>query len=310
MGQVYGRPTAKLPDPRRLVPGLVAGASVAALAADAGGFDPTSWGWSAIALLLVLAASLLLGARRLSLLEWALPAALASLTAWSWLSLLWSSDVTQTVLEGERMLLYLAAAAALLLVGRRTDMEGILASLVVAITAICAYALAVRLLAPARETYQVLSTDPQASFRLARPLGYANALALFAAMGILLALGFALHGRRSAFRALGSSALVVLAPTLYFTYGRGAWLALAAGVLAFLALEHERLAALASTFALASRAHPLTTQSGSFAAARHDGRLVAAALLILFAAAALVPAALERARRRIALGPSARRSVA
>jgi O-antigen ligase len=320
MGQVYGGDTAKmLAGPRGLVPGLVAGASVAALASDAGGFDPTSWGWSAIALLLVLAASLLLGARRLSLLELALPAALASLTAWIWLSLLWSSDVTQTVQEGERMLLYLAATAALLFVGRRADVEGILASLAVAITAICAYALAVRLLAPARETYQVLSADPQASFRLARPLGYANALALFAALGILLALGFGLHGRRLAFRALGSSALVVLAPTLYFTYGRGAWLALAAGGVAFLALEHEQLAALASTLVLAlapaiavvlaSRAHPLTIQSGSFAAARHDGRLIAGVLLILFAAAALVPAALERALRRITLGPSARRSV-
>src|SRR5437899_3772800 len=180
MRQVYGGDTAKmLAGPRGLVPGLVAGASVAALASDAGGFDPTSWGWSAIALLLVLAASLLLGARRLSLLELALPAALASLTAWIWLSLLWSSDVTQTVQEGERMLLYLAATATLLFVGRRADVEGILASLAVAITAICAYALAVRLLAPARETYQVLSADPQASFRLARPLGYANALALF-----------------------------------------------------------------------------------------------------------------------------------
>src|SRR5438128_1870660 len=65
MRQVYGGDTAKmLAGPRGLVPGLVAGASVAALASDAGGFDPTSWGWRAIALLLVVAASLLLGARR------------------------------------------------------------------------------------------------------------------------------------------------------------------------------------------------------------------------------------------------------
>src|SRR6266516_1947690 len=101
MGQVYGGETAKLPDPRRLVPGLVAGASVAALAADAGGFDPTSWGWSAIALLLVLAASLVAGGRRLAPLEWALLGCLAALAGWVWLSLAWSSDVSQTVKEGQ-----------------------------------------------------------------------------------------------------------------------------------------------------------------------------------------------------------------
>jgi O-antigen ligase len=316
---VYGREAEKTPpDLRGLVPGLVAGLIVAALAADSGGFDAPSWGWSAIALMLVIAAALIFGARRLSALEWALPAALAALAGWVWLSLFWSSDFSQTVQEGERMLLYVAAAACVLLVGRRSDVEGIVAALGIAITSVCAYALAVRLLAPSHQAYQVLSTDPQASFRLARPLGYANALALFAAMGMLIAVGFALHGRRLPVRALGSAALVLLAPTLYFTYGRGGWLALVAGVAALLAMERERLGALASTLALAlgpgiavvlaSRTHPLTTQPGSFAAARHDGRLVAGALVLLAALAALVPAVLDRARRKVALGHSARRA--
>jgi hypothetical protein len=316
---VYGRQTANTPpDLRGLVPGLVAGLVVAALAADAGGFDATSWGWSSIALVLVLAAALILGGRRLSALEWALPAALGALAGWVWLSLLWSSDFSQTVQEGERMLLYLAAATCLLLIGRRSDVEGLLAAVGVAIAAVCAYALAVRLLAPGRGSYQVLSTDPQASFRLARPLGYANALALFAAMGMLIALGFALHGRRLAVRAVGSAALVVLAPTLYFTYGRGGWLALLAGAAALLAAERERLGAFASMLvltlppavavALASRAHPLTTQPGSFAAARHDGRLVAGAIVLLAALAALVPGGLDRVRRKVAPGPSVRRA--
>jgi O-antigen ligase len=318
---VYGRETAKtFPDLRGLATGLVAGLSVAALAADSGGFDATSWGWSTIALLLVIATSLLLGGRRLGRLEWALPGALAALTGWVWLSLLWSSDPSQTVLEGERMFVYLAGAAALLLLGRRQDVEAVLAALGAAITAICAYALAVRLLAPGRETYQVLSTDPGAGFRLARPLGYANALALFAAMGIVIAVGFALHGRGILARALGSAALVVLAPTLYFTYGRGAWLALAAGLVALIVAEHERLGALVGALALAlppavavvlaARAHPLTTQAGSFEAAKHDGRLVAVAIVLLGVGAALIPLGLDRARQKVALGVSARRAAA
>jgi O-Antigen ligase len=318
---VYGRATAtSLPDLHELAPGLVAALSVAALAADAGGFDATTWGWSAFALLLVIAGTLLAGGRRLAGPEWALPAALLTLAAWVWLSLAWSSDVSQTVREGERMLVYVAGAGALLLLGRRSRVTGLLASLAAAITAICAYALTVRMLAPGRGAYQVVSADPEASFRLARPLGYANALALFAVLGILLALGFALRGRTVAARALGSAGLVVLAPTLYFTYGRGAWLALAAGLAVLVVLEQDRLGALASALALAippaiavllaSRTHPVTSRPESVAAARHDGRLLAVAIVGLAVVAALVPPALDRIQARMAPGRASRRAFA
>ena len=179
---MYGRENDTTPlDPHDLAPALVAGLVVAGLAADAGGYDPTSWGWSTIVLLLVAGAALLLGGRRLAALELALPVSLAALAAWTWLSLAWSSDVSQTVQEGQRMLLYVAGAVALLLLGRRSRVEGLLLSLAAAITGICCYALAMRLFAPGSGAYQVLSVDPQAGFRLARPLGYANALAIFAA---------------------------------------------------------------------------------------------------------------------------------
>lgn len=291
---------------------------MAALAADSGGFDATSWGWSAALLLIVVVAALVVGSRRLSPLEWALPACLTGLAAWIWLSLAWSSDVAQTVQEGERMLLYLAGASALLLLGRRASVEALVGGVAAAIVVICAYALTWRMLAPGRGAYQVISSDPEASFRLSRPLGYANALAIFAAIGILLALGLALRGR-APLRPFAAASLVVLAPTLYFTYGRGAWPALAAGLCALLALERDRLfvgvrvlaLAIAPGIAvlLASRTHGLTTDPSSIAAARHDGRLLAVAVVCLAAAAAFVPAALDRALPSIALSRSARRRV-
>jgi Flp pilus assembly protein TadD len=309
-----------LPGLRGLAPGLVAGLGVAGLAADGGGFDPTSWGWSTIALLLVVAGSFVLGVRRPGRLEWMFLAALAALAGWVWLSLLWSSDFSQAVLEGERMLLYLTGPAALLLLGRRSSVEGLLAALAVAITAICAYALAWRTVAPGGGAYQVLSTDPQASFRLAGPLGYANALAIFAAMGILLVLGFALRERTLTARALGSAGLVVLAPTLYFTYGRGAWPALVVGLVVLAALERNRLEAVARLFAfgiapavavgLASRAHAVTSTPGSVAAARHDGRLLAVELVALAAVAGLLPLVLDRLTGKFAIGGSSRRALA
>ena len=315
---MYGRENAKtLLDPRGLAPGLVAALGVGALAADAGGYDPTSWGWSTVALLIVVGAALIVGGRRLAPLEWALPGALAALAALVWLSLAWSSDFSQTVLEGERILLYVAATSALLLLGRRSRVESLLASLAAAITAICAYALIVRMFQPGSGAYQVDAVDPQAGFRLARPLGYANALAIFAAMGILLSLGLAVRGRTAAVRALAASALVILAPTLYFTYGRGAWIGLAAGIVALLATERDRLelvgrglalaVAPALAVVLASRTHALTSEPGAVAAARHDGHRLAVAVLVLAVAAALVPAALDRTR--ITIGPVRRRTL-
>lgn len=314
---MYGRePSKTLLRPLELVLGLVAALSVAALAFDSGGYEPTSWGWSAIVLLLVSAASLLIGARRLAPLELALPVSLAAFAAWLWLSLAWSSDVSQTVREGERALLYVAAATALLLIGRRSRVFGLVASLAAAISVVCAYALATRLFDPGGGTYQVVSVDPQAGFRLARPLGYANALAIFAVLGILLALGLALRARAPAARAIASSALVVLAPTLYFTYGRGAWIGLAAGLLALFAVERERLELLARALALAaapavavllaSRTTALTADPRSVEAATHDGRRLAVAIAVLAAAAAFVPAGLDRVGARLQLGPAGR----
>jgi O-antigen ligase len=299
--------------PHELLPGLVAALAVAALAFDSGGYEPTSWGWSAVVLLLVSAATLIVGARRLAPLELALPVSLAALAAWVWLSLAWTADVSQTVREGERALVYVAATTALLLLGRRSRVFGLVAGLAAAISGVCAYALATRLFDPGSGAYQVVSFDPQAGFRLARPLGYANALAIFAVIGILLALGLALRARVPAVRALASAALVVLAPTLYFTYGRGAWIGLAAGVVALFAIERDRVELLARTIALAvapavavflaSRTTPLTADPRSVAAATHDGRRLAVAIAVLAVAAAFVPWAAERRRLGSARGP-------
>jgi hypothetical protein len=318
---VYGRTTPKTDfGPRQLAPALLASVIVAALAADSGGYDPPSWGWSSAVLLLVSGVVLALGARRLAPLEWALPAFLAGLGFWTLLSLAWSADVSETVHEGERTFLYLVGVATLLLLGRRSQVQGLVGALAVAITSVCCYSLATRLFTPGHGTYEVVSVDPDAAFRLSRPLGYANALALFAVLGILLSLGFALRGRTMVMRALGSTALVVLFPTLYFTYGRGAWLALAAGLGSLLAVERARLRVLARLLALtaapalavllASQTHGLTKEPGSVAEATRDGHRLAVAIVLLVAVAALVPVGLERAEQRLSFNAQLRRGLA
>src|SRR4029453_15843494 len=77
--------------------------------------------------------------------------------------------------------------------------------------------------------------------RLEQPLGYWNSLGAFAAMGILLALGVALRTRSLVARALAAASLPILACTLYFTFGRSAWIALGLALLTALLFDARRL---------------------------------------------------------------------
>jgi O-antigen ligase len=217
-GQVYGS-------------ALFAFAFLLGLAADSGGYAAPSWGWSTVVPAGVAAGLLAFSRARAPTRAGAVfLALLAAFVAWIWFSALWSDDLSETVLDGERGLVYLASAVALLLLGRSLPL---LYGALGAITAVSAYALATRIFGGA--TYDVASAAPDATRRLAEPLGYSNALAAFAAIGVVLALGLAATTRRLALAA----PVLVLVPTLYFTYGRGAWLALGVG-LAVAALPRAR----------------------------------------------------------------------
>jgi O-antigen ligase len=216
---------------------------VAGLAADGGGFAPTSWGWSTV--VAAAAAAWLLavgGARPLNRAGVVFLALLVAFVGWIWLSLLWSDDFSESWLDGQRGLLYVAVAAALLLLARPLPLlHGALAG----ITVVCAYALATRIFGGA--SYDVASAAPGATRRLAEPLGYSNALGAFAAIGIVLSVGLAATRRRL----LPAVPVLVLAPTLYFTYSRGAWLALGAGLVVAALVRARARTALVLAVALA-----------------------------------------------------------
>src|SRR6478672_11234073 len=193
--QVYGRAG-------RLGPVFLPLALVGGVALDNGGFDATSWGWSTLLPLVIVGAALILGrARRPNGLALGFLGLFAALTAWTWLSVVWSDDVSSSVLDAERLLVYLSAAAAFLLLVQ-DQVKRFLAGLLAAISLVGVWA-----------------------------------LCLLAAIGILLALGLAARLRRP----LAAVPVLVLAPTLYFTYSRGAWLALGAGGVAAFALATPRL---------------------------------------------------------------------
>src|SRR5207245_6290541 len=152
---------------------------------------------------------------------------------------------------------YVAGALAVLLVVGRTSAQRLVAGALAGITGVACWALATRLLPQWLGTF-----DPVAGYRLSEPLGYWNGLGLLCAMGALLAVGFAARPLPRAARALAAGSLPVLVTALYFTFSRGAWAALAFGLLAALALERRRLRFL-STLGLLAPAPALAVFAAS-----------------------------------------------
>jgi O-antigen ligase len=279
-------------------------AIVTAANASQGAYFSQSWGWVALAFLVPTTVLLILD--RVSApgrLRIAFASFTGALAVWIALSSLWSISAPASIREAERMLVYVAVALAVALVLRRGDAPGVLAGVVLGVALVLAYALATRLFPDRLETYD----DPTLAYRLAQPLGYWNSLGLLAAIGILVALGFVAHARRATASLAGAAILPVLATTLYFTFSRGAWAALAVGLIGTIATDPRRLRLTwvslvvampsAVTIAYASRHHALTTEDAPVAAAAREGHRVAgfvAAAVIVSMVAAVAARAVSR----------------
>jgi O-antigen ligase len=248
------------------------------LGADSGGYWPTAWDWTALILLFVCAVVLIVRSDlRIGSLEAVLPGGLLALTLWEIASAAWSPSATAPVLGSQRTLSYAAAVFAALLIVRIGTYRAFLGGVCTAITLVCGYGLLTRLL-PERLGH---FDDSLAGQRLEAPLGYWNALAIFAAIGTVLAVGFLARGRHPLGRALAAAATVVLVPTLYFTFSRGGWLALAVGLVVMIALDSRRLQLITAAAVVApwpalavwhaSRIDALTHVGLAEAAAEHQG---------------------------------------
>jgi hypothetical protein len=224
-----------------------AAAAVAGVAAANGGFFPVSWNWASLAFLWATAIALLLRSpSSLSRPEGCFLVLLAGLSAWTFISVAWAGDLAQAVDEGERSLVLVAGVAAVFALASRHSARLLLGGVLMGIVVVSGYALATRLFPGRVGTY-----DPLAVYRLNTPVGYWNGLGILAVLGALVALGFALRSNHWYGCALASASLLVLLPTLYFTYSRGSWLALGAGLAVALALDRRRLELATGLIALA-----------------------------------------------------------
>jgi hypothetical protein len=294
---------------------VTSGLVIGGLSFANGGYFPVSWGWSALALLWLAAIALALGlAIEAGGLDVVFLGALAGLTAWTFLSALWTSAVPETVLEGERILLYLSAAFAGFLLLRRASVSALLVGVVAAITAVSTYALVTRLFPDRIGVF-----DPIYGSRLTDPVGYWNAFGILAAMGALIALGLAARSG-PAVRCFAAGSGVLLLLTVYFTYSRGGWIAFFVGLAAAIAIDRRRLQLITTTVVIApwpalaiwvaSTSPALTHQGAGLAAVSRDGHGLAVITIGLVVAAALAVLALDWAETAISIPHGLRRAYA
>jgi O-antigen ligase/polysaccharide polymerase Wzy-like membrane protein len=271
---------------------LTACSAVGGLGFVNGGYFPVSWGWSALGLLALVALAIAVNVSvELGALDLLFLGALAGLTAWIALSLLWTGSVPRTVLENERMLVYLAGGAAGVLLLRRSSLSTLLLGVWAAITVVSTYGLATRLF-PDR----LGSFDAVSEYRLSNPVGYWNALGILAVIGTLLALGLAARSG-PVVRCLAAGSTVLLLLTLYFTYSRGSWIAFFVGLTVAIAVDRRRLKLITTALVLApwsiiaiwaaSTSPALTREGAALAAATRDGHGLAVIAIALVVAAAL-----------------------
>ena len=299
---------------RSLAP-LAAFGAIVVVGGTQGGYFPTSWGPSTVVLIALVGAWLALGARTdAGWTDGAFLAVLLLLLSWVGLSIAWSDAPVQSVLEAQRLLVLVAGVAAVLVLAVRSTSADIAFAVAAGITLLCGYALATRLVPGELGTY-----NPIAGYRLSEPVGYWNGLGILAVIGLVLSAGLAVEGARGWQRIPASVSLVVLAPTLYFTFSRGAWVALCIGAASMMIASNRRLrsvgalliAAPAPALAVfaASRASGLTRTDRALEEAVDDGQRLILILVLLGALAVISAVVVDSAAHRLHFSPRAQRSI-
>jgi O-Antigen ligase len=209
-------------------------AAIAAVGFADGGYFERAWGFALLAFAAVVALVFLFREDVVvGPLEWISLAALGGLVCWTFASGAWGIDGTEAAREAERTLMYLGGLGMFLVLVDAASVAGLLAGVLGATVALCAYGLTDRFLGgPTR--------DPFEGLLLFEPVGYANALGILAALGLVLAAGALLWGqRRREVWGLAMAAAVILGVALALTSSRGAVLSLACGLLV-LAIAYPR----------------------------------------------------------------------
>ena len=224
------------------VAGVIGVVLLLALAWDAGGYFPSSY--LAVGAIAFFVCAVLLAAAtpryRVSTTALIGLGALAALTLWTAASATWSVTPDTALEDAQRTLTYLALfGLALIAAGSGRLARHFVWLILGAIVIVTLAALLSRLYPDLIETGAPLAT--LTGYRLDYPFTYWNALGALASMGTVLGLGLAADARAPvALRPLAAGGAVIAATTMYLTFSRGAWMALAVGLVVLVALAVNR----------------------------------------------------------------------
>ena len=154
------------------------------------------------------------------------------------ISSLWSGSVELSVIEADRVLVYLGFFLAAFLIAQTDQRRQRFAEGVAIGLALIAFAaLATRLLPHVFEAGPPVGSGP----RLRYPLGYWNADGLVFGIGVALLLWMSRRSLTAWLRWVAVASLPVLLLALYLTYSRGGLLALLVSAGCLIVLSHDRL---------------------------------------------------------------------
>ena len=168
---------------------------------------------------------------------------IAGLSLLSAMSSLWSGSAELSVVEADRVLIYLGFfLAAFLIAQTEKSRQRFAEGLAISLALVALLGLASRLLPNLIEVGDSFLTTA----RLAYPLGYWNANGAAFAIAVALLLWTSRRAAWNGLRLLSAAALPAVLLALYFTYSRGGLLALAIAVGVTIALSRDRLWLLAT----------------------------------------------------------------
>ena len=221
-------------------------ALIVGLALGGGGFEVSARHVAGLAVWLVVVALLVLGAGARAKLArpfyWG-AGLLGGLSLLSALSSLWSGSVELSVIEADRVLVYLGIFLAAFLIAQTDERRQRFAEgLTIAVAVVALLGLASRLLPHVLEVTESLGSGP----RLRYPLGYWNANGAMFGIAVALLLWSSRQAVSAVLRWLSVAVLPAVLLALYFTYSRGGLLALLVAAAATIALSRDRLWLLAT----------------------------------------------------------------
>ena len=210
---------------------VVGGAAIVLPGSVSGGYFPSAWNWLTLVFICVTGLGVLVSTRlSVAPVELVFFALLIALAGWTLASAAWGVPGSSGALEARRAAVYISGLAALTLWTKAGSVAMLLTGMLIGIDSLAVYALGERIVHP------VSTTNPFEGHLLVGSIGYANALAIVVAIGVIISVGLAALSSRTPAAQLFRASACLLVVVLVLTGSRGGWLALLAGLLACAAL--------------------------------------------------------------------------